>query len=188
LQAASRLLGIPRSVIDGLIAAGFVVPVSGPRGHLRLSFQDLVVLRAAQGLAAAAVPARRIARTLSRLREQLPEVPPGRLRVEAVGKTIVVREGAGRWVADTGQYLLAFEVAAEQGAVRFIAAPVPPADAAKPPRGAPESDWFDEALALEEHDPRAAPAAYRRAIEQDASCSGAYANLGRLLHAQGQLD
>jgi len=189
LQAASRLLGIPRSVIDGLIAAGFVVPVSGPRGHARLNFQDLVVLRAAQGLAVAAVPARRIARTLSRLREQLPDVPPGRLRVEAVGKTIVVREGAGRWVADTGQYLLAFEVAAEQGEVRFIAAPAPPAQpAAAASRDAPDADWFEEALALEERDPHAAPAAYRRAIAQDASCSGAYANLGRLLHAEGRLD
>ena len=182
MQAASRLLGIPRGVIDGLIAAGFVVPSAGPRGQPRLNFQDLVVLRAAQGLVVAAVPARRIARTLSRLREQLPDVPPGRLRVEALGKTIVVREDAGRWVADTGQYLLAFEVAADQGEVRFIAAPSPP------PPSAPDADWFDEALALEERDPRAAPAAYRRAIEQDASCSGAYANLGRILHAEGRLD
>jgi tetratricopeptide (TPR) repeat protein len=164
------------------------VPVRGPRGHPRLSFQDLVVLRAAQGLATAAVPARRIARTLSRLREQLPDVPPGRLRVEAVGKTIVVREDAGRWVADTGQYLLAFEVAAEGGEVRFIAAPASPAAAPRPAAPAPDADWFEEALALEERDPGAAPAAYRRAIEQDASCSGAYANLGRLLHAEGRLD
>ena len=182
MQAASRLLGIPRRVIDGLIAAGFVAPVSGPRGQPRLNFQDLVVLRAAQGLALAALPARRIARTLARLREQLPDVPPGRLRVEAVGKTIVVREGDGRWVADTGQYLLAFEVAAVEGEVRFIPAPV---QASAPAR---EEDWFEEALAVEERDPRAAPAAYRRAIEQDATCSGAYANLGRLLHAEGHLD
>jgi tetratricopeptide (TPR) repeat protein len=178
LQAASRLLGLPKRVIDGLIAAGFVVPTDGPRGQPRLNFQDLVVLRVAQGLAAAALPARRIARTLTRLREQLPDVPPGRLRVEAIGKTIVVREGAGRWVADSGQYLLAFEVAAVQGEVRFINR------AAATPAG----DWFEQALALEEHDPRAAPAAYRRAIEQDATCSGAYANLGRILHAQGSLD
>ena len=176
-------------MIDGLIAAGFVVPATGPRGHPRLNFQDLVVLRAAQGLAVAAVPARRIARTLSRLREQLPDVPPGRLRVEAVGKTIVVREGDGRWVADSGQYLLAFEVAAEQGQVRFIAAPAATDGAASTAAAAATiADWFEEALALEERDPGAAPAAYRRAIEQDASCGGAYANLGRLLHAEGRLD
>ena len=194
MQAASRLLGIPRRVIDGLIAAGFVVPASGPRGHPRLNFQDLVVLRAAQGLANAAVPARRIAHTLARLREQLPDVPAGRLRVEAVGKTIVVREGEERWVADSGQYLLAFEVAADRGEVRFIAPAVTPELAPSPAtmrgraRGAANEDWFEKALALEEHDPVAAPAAYRRAIEQDAACSGAYANLGRLLHAEGRLD
>jgi len=193
LQAASRLLGIPRRVIDGLIAEGFVVPASGPRGHPRLNFQDLVLLRAAQGLATASVPARRIARTLARLREQLPDVPAGRLRVEAVGKTIVVREGAERWVADSGQYLLAFEIAADHGEVRFIA----PSEAAASPAlesrrrstaRTSNEDWFEQALVLEERDPRAAPAAYRRAIEQDSSCSGAYANLGRLLHAEGRLD
>lgn len=187
---------MPRRVIDGLIAAGFVVPAPGPRGHPRLNFQDLVVLRAAQGLATAALPARRIARTLARLREQLPDVPAGRLRVEAVGKTIVVREGEERWVADSGQYLLAFEVAADRGEVRFIAPAFTPAPAGAPsnasqrgrPRGAANEDWFGHALNLEERDPRAAPAAYRRAIEQDGACSGAYANLGRLLHADGRLD
>ncbi|HSV20563.1 MAG TPA: tetratricopeptide repeat protein [Casimicrobiaceae bacterium] len=179
MQAASRLLGLPKRVIDGLIAAGFVVPSEGPRGQPRLNFQDLVVLRAAQGLAAAALPARRIARALTRLREQLPDVPPGRLRVEAVGKTIVVREGDERWVADSGQYLLAFEVAAAQGEVRFIN---------RVPAPAPTANWFEQALDLEERDPRAAPDAYRRAIAQDAACSGAYANLGRILHAQGKLD
>jgi tetratricopeptide (TPR) repeat protein len=196
LQAASRLLGIPRRVIDGLIAEGFVVPAPGPRGHPRLNFQDLVLLRAAQGLATAAVPARRIARTLARLREQLPDVPAGRLRVEAIGKTIVVREGRERWVAESGQYLLAFEVAADRGEVRFMAAA--PAQAEASPdaastsrgsaRGAANEDWFEQGLALEERDPGAASTAYRQAIEQDASCSGAYANLGRLLHADGHLD
>ena len=189
MQAASRLLAIPRRVIEGLIAAGFVVPAAGPRGQPRLTFQDLVVLRAAQGLALAAVPARRIARTLARLREQLPDVPAGRLRVEAVGKTIVVREGEGRWVADSGQYLLAFEVAAVAGEVRFIGrTPAEDAHGAPASATAAAADWFGQALALEERDPRAAPAAYRRAIEQDAACSGAYANLGRLLHAEGRLD
>jgi tetratricopeptide (TPR) repeat protein len=179
LQDASRLLGMPRRVIDSLIDAGFVQPTSGPRNTRRLGFQDLVVLRAAQSLAAAHVPATRIARTLARLREQLPDVPPGRLRVEAVGKAIVVRENAQRWHADSGQYLLAFDVTAEHGEVRFIGRRSEPAQ---------EEDWFERGVAQEEREPAAAQDSYRRAIEHDATCSGAYANLGRLLHAAGRLD
>ena len=137
-------------------------------------------LAAAMGLCmfSAHVPAARIARTLARLREQLPDVPPGRLRVEAVGKSIVVREDARRWVADSGQYLLAFEVTTEHGDVRFIGRRQTPAD---------DEDWFERGVALEEREPDAAQESYRRAIAQDATCSAAYANLGRLLHCAGRL-
>ena len=186
------MLGLSRRVVEGLIAAGFVAPARGPRGAHQLCFQDLVVLRAAQALAGAALPAARIARTLARLRKQLPEVPAGRLRVEAVGRTIVVREDDGRWVADTGQYLLAFDVAAERGEVRFIAPREDSAGpAAPPPRGAAGAqppDWFERGLTLEDAEPDAARAAYRQAIAQDARCTGAYANLGRLLHLAGRHD
>ncbi len=137
------------------------------------------MLRAAQGLTATRLPAPQIARTLARLRRQLPEVPAGRLRVEAVGRSIVVREAKGRWQAESGQYLLAFEVAGERGAVRFIERKV---------NADHDVDWLDRALALEDETPGDAPDAYRRAIHQDECCSAAYANLGRLLHAGGRLD
>jgi tetratricopeptide (TPR) repeat protein len=179
LAEASRLLRMPRRLIDALVAAGFVTTGRTPRGHSDVGFQDLVVLRAAQNLVAARLPAARIARTLASLRRKLPEVPPSRLRVEAVGRSIVVREGEGRFVADSGQYLLAFDVAAEQGEVRFIGKPV------EAPSGA---DWLDRAAALEDDDPEAAVEAYRQAIQADPASPAAYANLGRLLHARGQLD
>jgi len=182
LAEAGRLLGLSRRLLEGLIDAGFVEPVAGVRGRRELTFQDLVVLRAAQGLTATRLPAPRIARTLARLRRQLPDVPPGRLRVEAAGQSIVVREDDARWQADTGQYLLAFDVATERGEVRFI-----DARRASPARDE-NVDWLERALALEDDAPADAPDAYRRAIEQDARCSAAYANLGRLLHAGGRLD
>jgi tetratricopeptide (TPR) repeat protein len=137
------------------------------------------VLRAAQNLVAAHLPAARIARTLANLRRQLPDVPPSRLRVEAVGRSIVVREPEGRYVADTGQYLLAFDVAAEHGEVRFIGRADETVDAA---------DWIARAGALEDHDPEGAVAAYRQAIEADHANAAAYANLGRLLHTLGRHD
>src|SRR5581483_6964520 len=66
---------------------------------------------------------------------------------------------------------------AERGEVRFIA-----------PRRQRDRDWFAHALAIEDADPQGAREGYRRAIDQDATCSGAYANLGRLLHAAGHLE
>ncbi len=85
-----RLLGLPRSTVRALIQAGFVRPARGPRGAWRFSFQDLVVLRQAQALAAAKVPHRRIARAMRALRAKAesgqtqfefePAAPVGELR------------------------------------------------------------------------------------------------------------
>ena len=48
-----RLLRLPRSTIRSLVNAGFVSPARGPRKSYLFSFQDLIVLRTAQALAAA---------------------------------------------------------------------------------------------------------------------------------------
>jgi len=76
LTQASHLLGIPRRLVTGLVDAGLVAPLSGPRGQPRFGFRELVALRAAQGLADSGLPPARIARALKRLREQLPGVAP----------------------------------------------------------------------------------------------------------------
>src|SRR5688572_17478496 len=105
-----KLLRLPRSTIRALIAAGFVSPTRGPRKIWRFSFQDLILLRTAQSLAAAKVPAKRINRSLKELRRQLPETMPlSGLSISAVGERVVVRDGTGQRQVDSGQYLLAFE-------------------------------------------------------------------------------
>jgi tetratricopeptide (TPR) repeat protein len=109
-----RLLGMPAPTLRALVDAGFVNPARGTRRSLRFSFQDLIVLRAAQSLVAARVPRRRILRSLRELRRQLPEtLPLSGLSIGAAGDRVVVREGARRWQAESGQYLLAFEVEVE---------------------------------------------------------------------------
>ncbi|MEW6688236.1 MAG: tetratricopeptide repeat protein [Pseudomonadota bacterium] len=65
-----RLLGLPRSTIRALTAAGFVSPKRGPRNAPLYSFQDLVVLRTAQALAAAGVPRHRVSRAMKELRRR----------------------------------------------------------------------------------------------------------------------
>jgi tetratricopeptide (TPR) repeat protein len=108
----ARMLHLSRGTIRGLISRGFVNPARGPRREYRFSFQDLVTLRAARALVQAKVPARRIGRSLSALRRQLPEsVPLAGFTICAMGNQVVVGRGGGnRWQADTGQYLLELDV------------------------------------------------------------------------------
>ena len=169
-------------MVGRLIAAGFVAPTRGPRRAYRFSFRDLVLLRAAQGLAQAKLPSTRILRSLRRLRAQLPQqLPLDGLRIEAVGDAVAVSEGRGQWRPDDGQYLLQFEVAAPGGALAFFG----PAEAA-PDRGGDTAPWFERGVALERSQPEQAIDAYARAVAADPADSGAYVNLGRLLHERGR--
>lgn len=122
MREVQKLLRLPRSTIRGLVEAGFVSPARGPRNTWLFSFQDLIVLRTAQALAAANVPAKRITSSLKELRRRLPaSMPLSGLSISAEGERVVVKEGAGRWQAESGQYLLAFEGDPAAGALRVIA-------------------------------------------------------------------
>jgi len=76
VRDVEKMLRLPRSTIRAMASAGFVTPSLGPRNALLFSFQDLIVLRTAQALASANVPAKRITRSLKELRRQLPETMP----------------------------------------------------------------------------------------------------------------
>jgi tetratricopeptide (TPR) repeat protein len=182
IRDVGKLLGLPRSVVSGLIAAGFVAPTRGPRREYRFTFQDLVVLRTAQGLAQANIPAARILRSLRKLRAKLPDrMPMTGLRIEAVGDAVVVSEGHAQWRPDDGQYVLQFEVASPGGQLAFFNA--------APGKRAPENetDWFERAVALEQGRPDDACDAYRQALDRDPYHRDAYVNFGRLLHESGKL-
>ena len=181
LRDVEKLLGLPRAVVSGLIEAGFVAPTRGRRREFRFTFQDLVVLRAAQGLSEAKIPPARILRSLRRLRAKLPQqMPLAGLRIAAVGDAVVVSEGQTQWRPDNGQYVLQFQVASPGGQLAFFeTSPAPPADSSP--------HWFERALSLEATQPDAACDAYRRALDADAGDRDAYVNLGRLLHERGKL-
>jgi len=173
-----RLLRLPRSTIRSLVHAGFVTPSRGARGAWRFSFQDLIVLRTAQALVEAKVPARRITRSMRELKRRLPETMPlSGLAIGAVADRVVVREGGARWQADSGQYVLEFEADPGSGAPRVIER--------EPPRSA--QSWFEEAASLEASDAGAAIHAYEQAVAADPSFADAPINLGRLLHDRGDL-
>ncbi|HUD26912.1 MAG TPA: tetratricopeptide repeat protein [Burkholderiaceae bacterium] len=175
-----KMLHLSRSTIRALASAGFVTPGRGPHNTLRFSFQDLIVLRTAQALADAKVPARRITRSLKELRRQLPATMPlSGLSISAVGEQVVVRDGAGQRQVESGQYLLAFEGDPASGSLSVIEREAP-ADQAAP------LDWFAHGAALERKDPKRAIEAYGKAIAAAPERLDARINLGRLLHEAGR--
>jgi hypothetical protein len=103
LRDIEAMLGISRSVIDGLIGAGFVSPTRGKKREYRFTFQDLVILRTALDLRAANIPPRKISRSLKRLRESLPEElpmsgcasPPSGVKLPSRTATL-----SGKWIRD----------------------------------------------------------------------------------------
>lgn len=175
VRDVEKLLRLSRSTIRSLIGAGFVSPTRGPRNAWRFSFQDLIALRTARALAAARVPSKRITKSIKDLRQHLPEsMPLSGLAICAVGDRVVVKDGARRWQADSGQYLLAFE-SDDEGAISVI----------EPARHEEESgagQHFAEGVALERDDSRAALHAYEQAIAANPLLLDAHINLGRLLH------
>jgi tetratricopeptide (TPR) repeat protein len=173
--------------VRDLVRAGLVRPARSGRAYA-FSFQDLVVLRAAQELLARHVPAARVRRALSGLAAKLPEGGSlSGLRVFADGREVAVREGASAWQPATGQIVLDFAVDELASRVEDLgrSGKKEPAD----PKGGGQRERaraaFARALDLEDEDPEAARDAYREALALDAGLVDAYVNLGRLAQEAG---
>jgi DNA-binding transcriptional MerR regulator len=188
-----RMLNLSRSTIRGLISRGFVAPARGPRREYRFSFQDLLVMRTARALVQAKVPARRIGRSLNALRRQLPQsVPLTGLTICAVGNDVVVRKGANRWQAESGQYLLELDVNVAGDSLQIVEmgpGAVNGRGAGEPKRAPDNAEaWFERGLSEEDRDVRKALDAYERCRQLDVRHVAARINLGRLLHEAGRLE
>lgn len=182
LKAVQELLGLSRTVVNGLIEAGFVTPSPGRGRERRFSFQDLMLLRTAFELQQAGIPPRKILRSLGKLRSALPEeLPLTGLRITAIGADVAVRDRHGSWHADSGQLLMDFEVADVEGRVSFFS----PAQA---DAGESARDWFKKGVDLEASDPDGAEKAYRCALALEPSFADAYLNLGAMLCEAGRSD
>ena len=167
-----------------LARAGLCRPARNGRSYA-FSFQDLVVLRAAEGLFRRKVPAARVQRALSALIRELPEDRPiSGLRIYADGRNVAVSDGAAAWLPESGQTVLNFDVDELADRVEELGSAGPeeprPVDAA-----ARAQQQFQRALDTQDADPEAAAAAYQRALELDPDLIEAYVNLGRLAHQAG---
>jgi tetratricopeptide (TPR) repeat protein len=181
------MLGLSASRVHGYVRAGFLRPARGNRGGHRFSFQDLLVLRTAQGLLDARISPRRVKSALRKLREQLPEGRPlTGVRITADGDRILVRDGASVWQPESGQVLLDFGVAeiVERVTPFFLDSGSSRARSTERP-SVEADDWYETACDLEDAAPDQAREAYRRALELDPTHAASLVNLGRLLQAAG---
>jgi tetratricopeptide (TPR) repeat protein len=184
---AARIVGVPAPRLRQLVRAGVVRPARDPRGRFCFDFVDLVLLRTMRGLVERRVPMRQIGRVLSSLRRQIGDRPITRLNVFADGRRVVAWDGASRWQPESGQFLFNFE--ADQvlrRASRVARLPRRPEPSTTLPRLTADQ-WCDLGVELEQGSPLEARAAYHHALDLDPGHVTAHINLGRLLHADGNL-
>lgn len=188
-REVAAVLGVSAGRLRSYLRAGFVAPIRGEDGELRFSFQDLVLLRKAEGLKTERIPPQRVHHVLRKLRARLPEgTPLSGVQLQADGRAIVVDDGLVRWQPDSGQVVFDFDRSS-----RGDGAPVTPLVLARPPQtpqgqealGAQE--LYERGCAAEDGAPGEAQQLYRRALEKDPNHADAHVNLGRLLHEAGEL-
>ena len=192
------MIGVSAGRLRAYLRAGVLSPERGTRGELRFSFQDLLLLRKAEGLVSQRVSPHRVRRALKTLRARLPgERPLTGVQLGADGPEVVVHEAGARWQAESGQVLLTFEAPtapAEEAPLAVL--PARPAEAAsEPPKPAAGADVvglsIDEIYELgcevDDTDSEHAEGCYRQVIAQAPLHADAHINLGRILHERGDL-
>jgi DNA-binding transcriptional MerR regulator len=125
-QDVARMIGVSAGRLRAYLRAGVLSPEKGTRGELRFSFQDLLLLRKAEGLVSQRISPHRVRRALKRLRERFTDAQPlTGVSLGTDGPQVVVHEGGARWQAESGQVLLAFEPQSltETGDVRWWRCP-----------------------------------------------------------------
>jgi tetratricopeptide (TPR) repeat protein len=169
----TRLFHLTRPLLHSLAREGFI-PSATRRGKTLYSFHDLQILRTAQALRDAGIPATKILRALENI---------GTARAWALGasgRDLEIREGTQAWEATSGQYSLPL---ARTAATRVSTLPA----ARTPPAAAVADAHYARGYALEGSDDRAARAAYSEALRAHPDHLEARINLGRLLHLAGDL-
>jgi tetratricopeptide (TPR) repeat protein len=164
-----------------------VTPDKDDQGRWRYSFQDLAVLRTAARLLAADVSVNRVTRTLSLLREQLPDGRPlSAVRLIVTGQRVIVKDRLAAWEPESGQGALDFDV---QAMSELVAPELPRRSRRELEEGSETADsLYETALDLElAGRSEEARETYEAVLRRDPQFAGARINLGRLLHATGAL-
>ncbi|HEY6475743.1 MAG TPA: tetratricopeptide repeat protein [Polyangia bacterium] len=189
-QDVARMIGVSSGRLRAYLRAGVLSPERGEHGELRFSFQDLLLLRTAEGLVSQRIRPHRVRRALQKLRARLPETSPlTGVQLGTEGSSVVVQEGNTRWQVESGQVLLSFEqpsgTAAEAPLAMLRARPPALAggDVAPP---SPE-EIYEIGCDIDETDPVSAEASYRQVLMRAPEHADAHINLGRILHERADL-
>ncbi len=176
-----RILRVSESVLRSCLRAA-LLHVS-PKSPCRYSFQNLVLLRTAQGLKEGGVSGRRIRAVLLSLQRQLGEGQGmSSLKIYASGKRVVVWDGLSHWQPDSGQFLLNFDTKQILKPARLKA---PRREQPSPAEAA--LTWFERAMVLQADSRDEARRAYQEALRLQPAFVEAHINLGLLHHNAGDL-
>jgi tetratricopeptide (TPR) repeat protein len=150
------------------------------------SFQDLLMIRTANGLLQAGIPVGRIRKVLTSLKRQLPDDQAlSHVRIYADGRRVVVWDATGQWQPDSGQFLLDFD-AEEVKRPAKVKTFLGQRHVSRTRLTAQQ--WYERALELEQDSPEEACHAYEEAVHIDPTFADAHLNLGLLYHIGNQLD
>jgi tetratricopeptide (TPR) repeat protein len=210
------MLGMTPSRLRAYVKSGLLCPQRGHAGELLFSFQDLLLLRTAEGLVTERLPPRRVRAALQRLRRRVPASQSlTGFQLASDSGQVIVRDGGRAWRADSGQGLLSFEgvslksadeapeasgpialrsrgalAGGREGGVRDVPGDLGEGEGeGEGDDGAPPTadDFFQLGCSLEGGAADAARAAYERALALKPTHVDAHVNLGRLLHEMDEL-
>jgi tetratricopeptide (TPR) repeat protein len=159
---------------------------------LRFSFEDLVLLRKAEGLVEQRIPARRVRDAIRKIRDGLPAgTSVHHVALSEEGRRVIADDGHRRWHPESGQIVFDFQGRAPDDAGATVTslgnarAGVAPAAGQETPLTA--RDLFKRGCLLEATAPDEAGDAYRAALKLEPEFADAHVNLGRLLHEVGDV-
>jgi tetratricopeptide (TPR) repeat protein len=189
VREVCAVLGITIARLRSYFRSGLVVPSRDERGQIHLSFQDLVLLRKAEGLVAERIPPRRVHVALRALAGRFPDGIAADLRLRGEGTEVVVDDGKRRWHATSGQTLFDFGERSGGDSGASVTPLGQKRSADEPTSGPPltAKDVYARACALEETFPHEAEAAYRKVLVLEPEFADAHVNLGRILHESGDV-
>jgi len=191
-RAVAAVLGMSVARLRSYLRAGVVTPTRNEKGEMRFSFEDLVLLRKAEGLVEQRIPARRVRDAIKRIRDSLPAgISFHRVALSGEGQRVIADDGHRRWHPESGQTVFDFQSPSPDGGgatvtslaqVRASAPPTADGEASLTAR-----DLFKRGCLLEATSPDEACQAYRAALELEPEFADAHVNLGRLLHEVGDV-
>lgn len=177
-EEVQRILGLTAKQLDHWERLRLITPRK-EKEIPYYDFRDLISLRTVKQLLEKGVPANRLQRALTALRDKLSKVhaPLAELRVVSDGKDVLVERDGARLEPLSGQFVLNFEIREIGERVRVITQ-------------RSSDDWFNAALAYDSdaNTKTEASQAYDLAVQIDPQNLDALLNAGALAYETGNFE